>query len=187
LLQINELRVAWGDHKRTCTWSNAMKSPEKTVFETILAITLLFALALLPLAVKAETEMRHQPPPFSDFDQDGDGFVSESEFNTTRAARHEEMAKEGRPMKGMAGAPSFADVDTDGDGKLTEAELSAAQHAHMKSMHEQHGGMAAGAGKGMHHDMHKGMNMPTFGDLDLDGDGCISPAEFAQHEAEMHN
>ena len=153
-----------------------MKSHEKTVFETILAIAALFALALLPLAVKADSHMKHRPPPFSAFDQDGDGFVSEAEFNATRAARHEAMAKEGKPMKGMATAPSFKDVDTDGDGKLTEAELTAAQQAHMKAMREAHGG------KGMH----QGMNMPTFEDLDLDGDGCIGPEEFAKHHAEMH-
>jgi hypothetical protein len=157
-----------------------MKSPEKTVFETILAIAVLFALALLPLAVKAESHMRHQPPPFSAFDQDGDGFVSEDEFNSTRAARHEAMAKEGKPMKGMASAPSFADVDADGDGKLTEAELTAAQQAHMKAMHEAH------AGKGMHHGMKHGMKLPTFEDIDLDGNGCISPEEFDKHHAEMH-
>ena len=157
-----------------------MKSPEKTVFETILAIAVLFALALLPLAVKAECQMRHQPPAFSEFDSDGDGFVSEEEFNTTRTARHEKMAQEGRPMKGMASAPSFTDVDTDGDGKLTESELSAAHEAHMKAMHEAHGD------KGMHHGMHGGGKMPTFEDIDLDGNGCISPEEFAKHHAEMH-
>jgi len=157
-----------------------MKSPEKSVFETILALAVLFALALLPMAVRAEAHMPHHPPAFSDFDQNSDGFVSEEEFNSTRAARHEAMAKEGRPMKGMATAPSFADIDSDGDGKLSEAELTAAQQAHMKAMHEAHGG------KGMHHGMHTGMKMPTFEDIDLDGNGCISPEEFDKHHAEMH-
>jgi hypothetical protein len=93
------------------------------------------------------------------------------------------MAKEGRPMKGMASAPTFKDVDTDGDGKLTEAELTAAQHAHMKAMHEQHGGPGQG---GMHHGgMHHGKKMPTFEDIDLDGNGCISPEEFDRHHAGM--
>ena len=77
-------------------------------------------------------------------------------------------------------------LDSDGDGKLSEAELTTAQKAHMKSMHEAHGGMAGGAGMGMHHGMHKGMKMPTFEDIDLDGNGCISPEEFDKHHAEMH-
>jgi len=155
-----------------------MKSPEKTLFETILAIAVLFALALLPLAVRAESHMPHQPPAFSDFDQDGDGFVSPDEFNATRAARHAAMANEGRPMKGMATAPSFEDIDSDGDGKLSEAELSAAHQAHMEAMHEAHAGM--------HHGKSHGMKMPTFEDIDLDGNGCISPEEFDKHHAEMH-
>ncbi len=76
-------------------------------------------------------------------------------------------------------APAFADIDSDGDGKLTEAELTAAQQAHRKAMREGHQGMGSGIG------MHKGMKMPTFGDLDLDSDGCISAEEFAKHQAEM--
>ena len=156
-----------------------MKSPEKTVFETILAIAVLFALALLPLAVRAECQMQHQPPPFSDFDQDGDGFVSEDEFTAFRDARHQAMAEAGRSMKGMATAPAFGDIDTDGDGRLTEAELTAAQQAHMKAMHEAHGGQGHGKPCGMQH----GKKRHAFEDLDTDGDGCISPAEFDAHHA----
>jgi Ca2+-binding EF-hand superfamily protein len=156
-----------------------MKSPEKTVFEAILAIAVLFALALLPFAARAESHMLHQPPAFSEFDLDGDGVVSEDEFNTFRAARHEAMAREGRPMKGMASAPAFGDIDTDGDGQLTEAELTAAQHAHMKVMHEAHGEMGHDKRCGMH----RGKGMPAFQDVDTDGDGCISPAEFDAHHA----
>jgi len=85
-------------------------------------------------------------------------------------------------MKGAATAPSFSDIDTDGDGKLTEAELTAAQHAHMKAMHDMNQGQ--GKHEGMKHG--KGMKMPTFADLDLDGDGCIGPEEFTKHQAERH-
>jgi hypothetical protein len=30
------------------------------------------------------------------------------------------------------------------------------------------------------------MKMPTFGDLDLDGNGCIDAEEFAKHQAGHH-
>lgn len=158
-----------------------MKSPEKTTFEVFLAVVAVLALALLPLAAEAGCGMKHQPPAFSEIDADGDGFVSEEEFNAFRAERHAKMADEGRPMKGMATAPAFADVDTDGDGKLSEAELTAAQQAHMQAMHQEQGGK--GMGHGQHHG---GMKMPTFSDLDLNGDGCIDADEFAEHQAEMH-
>ncbi|MDT8319478.1 MAG: EF-hand domain-containing protein [Xanthomonadales bacterium] len=153
-----------------------MKSLEKTVFEFILIIATVVAIAMLPLAAHAGQGMQHKPPSFAEIDKDGDGFVSEAEFDTHRAERHAAMAEAGKPMKGMATAPSFAEVDSDGDGKLTEAELTAAQKAHMKAMREAHRGMG----------MHKGMKMPTFKDLDLDGDGCISAEEFAKHQPEMH-
>jgi hypothetical protein len=156
-----------------------MKSPEKTVFEIILVVAVVLAIALLPVAARAQMPAPHGPPAFSDFDTDGDGFVSKEEFDAAHAARHEAMAKEGRPMKGMAMAPKFEAMDTDGDGKLSEAELTAGHQAHMQAMREAHAGM------GMHHGM-SSRKMPTFEDLDLDGNGCISQEEFARHQAEMH-
>ena len=148
-----------------------MKSPDQAAFKTILIITMIIAVAMLPFVAKAESQQRHSPPAFSDFDTNGDGFISEEEFNSFRAARMAAMAEAGKPMKGAATAPAFSDLDTDGDGKLNEAELVAGQKAHKQAMHQQQG---------------KGMKMPTFGDLDLDGDGCINADEFARHQAERH-
>jgi EF-hand domain pair/EF hand len=151
-----------------------MKSPEKAVFEAILIFAAVLALAVLPSAARADCGKQHQPPAFTEVDADGDGFVSEEEFNNFRAARHAAKAEAGKPMKGMASEPAFADIDSDGDGKLTEAELTAAHQAHMQAMHEDHKGTCGG------------MKMPAFGDLDLDGNGCINAEEFAKHQAEMH-
>jgi hypothetical protein len=182
LSQINENLRGCRDHERIVSRSIPMKIPDQAAFKVILITSMIIAIAMLPFVAKAETGMKHSPPPFSEFDTNGDGFVSEDEFTATRAARMQAMAEAGRPMKGAATAPAFSDVDTDGDGKLTEAELTAAQQAHMKSMHESHKsqGMHAGKKHG------KGMKMPAFADLDLDGDGCIGPEEFARHQAERH-
>ena len=148
-----------------------MKSPDQAAFKAILITTVIIAIAMLPFVAKAESQQRHSPPAFSDIDTDGDGFVSEEEFNSFRAARMAAKAEAGKPMKGAATAPSFSDLDSDGDGMLSEAELIAGQKAHRQAMHKQHS---------------KGMKMPTFGDLDLDGDGCINAEEFAKHQAEHH-
>lgn len=164
-----------------------MKSPEQAAFKVILIVAVLIAVAVLPFVARADSH-RGAPPAFSDFDVDGDGFVSEEEFNTLRAERIAERAKEGRQMKGVASAPPFSSIDSNGDGKLDEAEFTAGRDAHMKVMHEQHGGqgMGQGQGQGQGHGHGQGMKMPTFADLDLDGNGCIDADEFATHQASHH-
>lgn len=166
-----------------------MKSPEQSAFKVILIIAVLIAVAVLPFAARADSH--HQGPPgFTDFDADGDGFVSEDEFNTLRSERIAARAKEGRQMKGVASAPPFSNIDSNGDGKLDEAEFAAGRDAHMKVMREKHGGQ--GHGQGMGHGQGYGqghgqsMKMPTFTDLDLDGNGCIDADEFAKHQAKHH-
>jgi Ca2+-binding EF-hand superfamily protein len=174
LPQINEAAVHFGDYVLTCWRRIFMKSPDQAAFKAILIITVVIAILALPFVAKAESSPTHSPPSFSEFDKDGDGFVSEDEFNSTRAERHAEMAAAGKPMKGMASAPTFSDLDSDGDGQLNEAELTAGQKAHMKAMRAQHKGQGKGKGR------------PVFSDLDLDGDGCINAEEFDQHQAERH-
>lgn len=163
-----------------------MKSPEKSAFETILIIAVVLAIVMLPLAARADGQNMHQPPSFSEFDADHNGFISEEEFNAFRAQRMAAMAEAGKPMKGAKTMPDFKDIDTNGDGKLTEAELTAAQQAHraqMKAAHSAHG-MGHGMGHGMNHEM--GMKMPSFSDIDTNGDGCIDADEFAAHQAAHH-
>ncbi len=150
-----------------------MKSPDQTAFKAILIITMIVAVAMLPFVARADSQQKHSPPVFSDFDENGDGWVSEEELTAFRAERQAAMAEAGKPMKGAATAPVFSDFDTDGDGMLSEAELTGGQKARMNTMREQQGGGGA-----------KGRNMPTFADLDLDADGCIDPEEFAKHQAE---
>ena len=90
----------------------------------------------------------HAPAPFSDFDMDGNGFVSEAEFYSVREQRMAARASEGRKMRCAQYAPSFVDLDTDGDGQLSPEELTAGQQAHMGKCKEMRQGDGKGKGKG---------------------------------------
>ena len=119
----------------------------------------------------------HGPVPFSVFDMDENGFISEAEFYSVREQRMAAKASEGKKMRCAKYAPTFADLDTDGDGQLNPEELTAGQKAHMGKCKE----MGHGDGKGMGMGM-KG-NMPQFSDFDLDGDGVITESEFNEGHA----
>lgn len=161
-----------------------MKSPEQAAFKVILVVAVIIAIVSWPFVSHADSH-RGGPPTFEDFDTDGDGFVSEDEFNTLRSERIAARAAEGRQMKGVASAPAFSTIDSNGDGKLDLDEFTAGRDAHMKAMREKHGGQGHGKGKGgKGHGA--GHNMPTFEDLDLDGDGCVNADEFAKHQASHH-
>ena len=161
-----------------------MKSPDQTAFKAILIVAVIIAIVAWPFVSHADSH-RGGPPTFEDFDADGDGFVSEQEFNTLRSERIAARAAQGRQMKGMANAPAFSTLDSDGDGKLNRDEFTAGRDAHMKAMREKHGGQGHGKAKGGqgHGARHA---MPAFEDLDLDGDGCVNAEEFAQHQASYH-
>jgi hypothetical protein len=122
------------------------------------------------------------PIPFSAFDTNHDGSVSEQEFNAVRSQRLLQKAEEGRPMRGAATAPGFADLDTNKDGKLSPEELAQGQQQRMQNRPGP-GGAGPGGGMGPGSGMGRGRaNMPTFADIDTNHDGCISPDEFAEHQ-----
>ncbi len=73
---------------------------------------------------QAATPTPYGPVSMDVFDLDGDGVITETEFNTVRAERQAERANSGRLNKNMANAPSFADIDTDGDGVISADELT---------------------------------------------------------------
>ncbi len=132
----------------------------------------------LTVAAVAQEGHQHQPPPFADFDVDGNGSISETEFNSVRAQRMAARAAEGKKMRCSATAPAFADIDTNGDASLNADELRAGQQAHMEECRAM--GQGAGSGKGGQHPMHK------FSDVDVDGNGMISAAELNDaHSARM--
>ncbi len=131
--------------------------------------------SMAPSLVQAEEMPVRGPVPFATYDKDGDGLVSEGEFNLVRGQRMATRATEGRPMRGAATAPPFAAFDTDGDGQLTADKLPAGQRMQMWKRPGMSMGMSAGQqGRGM------SRGMPVFPDYDLNGDGSIGEGEFAR-------
>ena len=137
-----------------------------------MVIGFICALAVVP--VWSQAPQGRGPQPFEAYDEDGDGYVSQAEFEAMREERRAAREQAGMPMRGAATAPDFSDFDSNGDGKLSQQELVAGQQA----MRGARGGPGSGAGPGARGAM--GGQMPAFGDFDLDGNGRISEDEFVE-------
>ena len=75
-------------------------------------------------------------PTFADFDLNGDGTLTETEFTQARAKRMAERAAQGYPMRNAGKAPAFSSFDTDGNGQVTPEEFAAGQAAHRQQMQQ---------------------------------------------------
>lgn len=71
--------------------------------------------------------MGRNRPAFSEYDLNGDGKITEKEFNEARSKRISERAQQGYQMRNLGSAPSFADIDTNGDGEISVEEFAAHQ------------------------------------------------------------
>jgi hypothetical protein len=85
--------------------STLMKSPDQATFKTILIITMIVAIAMLPFVAKADSHKSHKThsppacsefdangmkkPTFEDLDLDGDGCINTEEFAVHQAERHD--------------------------------------------------------------------------------------------------
>jgi Ca2+-binding EF-hand superfamily protein len=67
------------------------------------------------------------PIPFSDYDTNKNGIISEAEFDTAKTANMTAKAEEGRQMRNVGNSLMFNDIDTNKDGKVTAQELSTGQ------------------------------------------------------------
>ncbi len=140
----------------------------------MIAAAVATALGMQPALAQGTGMQGTGPMTFAGFDLDGNGSISEAEFNQVRADR---MAARGAPMGGGANAPSFADFDLNGDGQITAEEFSSVQQSRMEGRPGMGRGQGYGGGMGM-----RG-NMPTFADFDEDGDGRISKTELERGRA----
>ena len=93
--------------------------------------------------VHAKKVSTRGPVSFAAYDADGNGTITEQEFNTIREQRQAAVKESGRTGQGMAGAPSFADVDIDKDGLISAQELET-----MQQHQQENRGMGRGQGKG---------------------------------------
>ena len=69
------------------------------------------------------------PASFETFDRDGNGTISEAEFDAVRGERRSAAAQAGRPMRRAATSLTFKEIDRDGDGQLTREEFDGAHAA----------------------------------------------------------
>ncbi len=150
------------------------------ILKNLSAIALLYFVALYPLCVQGKEVRRGDVPVrgpimFEAFDKNGDGFISEEEFNTTRQERMKQKISDVRGMRRVAEMPFFSEFDSNGDGKLSPEELTEGQ----KKQWEKRRAMRSGGGNSMGKKMKPGLSMrPTFDDYDLNKDGEVNEAEF---------
>ncbi len=83
------------------------------------------------------------PISLTSYDADGNGSITEQEFNAAREQQQAAIKNSGRLGQGMANAPSFADVDTDKDGQISAQELQNTQQQRQANR-----GMGRGQGNG---------------------------------------
>lgn len=151
------------------------------IFKQVCCVGFLsLAVGIGPMVAAQPGPMSPGPVPFATYDKDGDGRISEAEFNAVRKARQKEKASRGGAMRGAPAAPSFDQFDSDGDGQLTPGELMAGQRSQAAQRSAE--GRNMGKGKGM--GQGPGMNRPAFEDYDMDGNGAISEQEFNKARGE---
>jgi len=153
----------------------------KKLFKVMPLILVPF-LSVISLSSLSSNLPVHGPITFATYDSNGDGFISEQEFNQVRSDRMAakkagkgqgyRMEPGRRKAEGMSkgrNMASFTKFDLNGDGVILKQEFSDARVARTK----------AGVKQG--YPMRNLANAPSFEDIDSDGNGKILSEEFAQY------
>jgi hypothetical protein len=123
-------------------------------------VATLLALAMSP-AQAADTDLPARGPlPFSSFDADGDGRISQEEFNRTHTERVQQRTQTTNQYRYMGNAPPIGAIDRNADGAVSPEEFQAHQQRQQQYQQRQQqmyqermnmgrpGGMGMGGGPG---------------------------------------
>lgn len=87
--------------------------------------TLMIASLLLSSVLMAG--MGRNMPSFSEFDTNGDGKITQTEFESTQQKRMSQKAEMGKMMRNAGNASAFKDIDTDNNGQIDKKEFDSHQ------------------------------------------------------------
>ncbi len=82
-------------------------------------------------------------PSFDSFDSDGNGKVTQTEFENAQQQRMKKQAEAGKMMRNAGNAPTFSEIDSNGDGVMSRQEFQSHQTTHRR------GSGRGGIGQGM--------------------------------------
>lgn len=126
----------------------------------VVRLSCILLVSVFVFSLNAQQLNSRGPIPFSVYDSNKDGVVTQKEFYDMRAKRIEQKVNQGMPMRNVGNAPSFEEFDSNNDGKLTELELIKGQNAQMQKRRSNKGfGQGQGRKQGMGPGMGQGQGM----------------------------
>jgi len=138
------------------------------------ALSLVLGLMMVN-SLAAQTIPTKGPIPFKQYDLDGDGSISQSEFNRVQAKRKALKSNKGQRNNRM---PDFTFFDVNKDNKINPQELATGQTLQRENRGKMNMPNQGRKGKG-----NMGMRMPQFSDIDVNDDNFISENELNQFRA----